>query len=230
VWVGGALDPASVDVGAVVLGGGGLYDGALLDGVPHGKGRASWPDADTMEGVWAHGEPDPEHKGICVRTSASGERYVGEYRGGSLSFPRPHGYGALTAANGSDRCEGLWSEGMPYDCEGVVTLEGQRYEGAWRAGMRTGHGKLRWPSGEVYEGQFADGLPHGRGEQRYADGSSYRGLWRRGVPHGRGRLTEVSGRVLDAEWVDGRQGGGDAELAAEPLGARPQDVFKNVCH
>mmetsp|Transcript_22449 Transcript_22449/g.53200 ORF Transcript_22449/g.53200 Transcript_22449/m.53200 type:complete len:795 (+) Transcript_22449:739-3123(+) len=204
VWVAGNLNFESVDYGTAPLEGGGVYEGGLRESVPFGKGRAHWPNGDTMEGFWAYGEPDPAQTGICVRTSENGDCYVGEYRGGSTAFPRPHGFGALTLFDG-ERCEGSWSEGMPLECNGVVMIEGQRYSGAWRGGVRTGLGKLCWPSGEEYEGIFADGLPHGRGEQRYADGSVYHGIWRRGVPHGRGKLTELSGRVMDAEWVDGRQ-------------------------
>lgn len=217
VWVGGHLDLSSVDSGSAPLEGGGVYDGGLEGGLPHGKGRAHWPNGDTLEARWAHGELDPGEGGICVRTAASGDRYVGELRGGSVAFPRPHGYGALTAANG-DRCEGKWRDGMPLDCDGAVTIEGQRYEGAWRGGVRSGRGRLRWPSGDEYEGQFEEGLPHGRGEHRYADGSSFRGLWRRGVPHGRGRLAEPDGRVVDAQWGDGRQLG-QATASLTPAGS-----------
>lgn len=204
VWVRGSLDLASVDSGGARLEGGGWYEGGLLEGVPHGKGMARWPNGDTIDGQWAHGEPDPAQTAMCVRTAPNGDRYVGEARGGTSAFPRPHGFGALTTASG-DHCEGLWSDGMPLNCAGVVTIDGQRYEGAWRAGVRSGQGRLRWPTGDEYEGQFVDGLPHGRGEHRYADGSRYHGHWQRGLPHGRGRLTEPNGRVVDGEWSEGKQ-------------------------
>lgn len=215
VWVHGALDFASVDRGTARVDGDGAYEGSLRSGEPHGAGRAHWANGDTIDGVWAHGELDTEQPGMCVRTAPNGDRFVGECRGGTAAFPRPHGFGALMTASG-DRCEGSWVDGMPQDCDGVLTLDGQRYEGAWRGGVRTGRGKLSWPSGDEYEGHFVEGLPHGRGEQRYEDGSIYRGLWRRGVPHGRGQLIEPSGRATDAQWADGKQVGAPVEPTPRP--------------
>lgn len=201
-WEKGVLDKASTDRGTAPVDGEGTFEGGLFDGRPNGPGVAQWPNGDMMKATWIMGTLDAAAGGVCRRTLDMG-LYIGEFRGGTLHAPTPHGRGVLEAPSG-DRLEGTWMEGLPYDCSGAFTAHGQHYEGSWRKGARHGPGRLRWSSGEEYAGQFEDGLPHGRGTKTTASGV-YAGEWRSGVPHGAGRFTFATGHVVDGTWDEGRQ-------------------------
>lgn len=58
---------------------GGLYEGTLKDGVPHGKGILKWESGDEYRGQWKDGE-----------MTGFGIRYAGNGKGGY--FSRIQGY------------------------------------------------------------------------------------------------------------------------------------------
>jgi hypothetical protein len=58
---------------------GGLYEGTLKDGVPHGKGILKWESGDEYRGQWQDG-----------KMTGFGIRFVGNGRGGY--FSRTQGY------------------------------------------------------------------------------------------------------------------------------------------
>jgi 1-phosphatidylinositol-4-phosphate 5-kinase len=82
-----------------------------------------------------------------VTVWANGDRYEGEYRGGTE------------------------------DGRGIyVWADGSRYEGEWREGKITGRGTKTWASGMRYDGEWRDDRPDGVGEA-VIGGSRYVGTW-----------------------------------------------------
>jgi hypothetical protein len=71
---------------------GDLYVGAVLNGVPHGKGVKTWPNGHRYEGDWNNGE----REGKGTYTWPSGESYKGEWRKGKW-----HGQGVYTKPEGT---------------------------------------------------------------------------------------------------------------------------------
>lgn len=46
----------------------------------------------------------------------------------------------------------------------------------------------------------------------WPDGKKYRGQFLNGAMNGLGRITDVKGRVLEAEWVDGKRVDGNRAM------------------
>jgi len=175
LWVSGVIDDSRPSKTERLLPDGTRYVGGWQGGVPKGRGTVIYANGERFDGTFAQGIPDPTKACTVVRKLADGH-FVGEMVDGLR-----HGFGILTQKSG-DTSEGTWSRGMPFDCEGVVSIDGQRYAGAWRGGYREGHGVLEWQTGERFIGGFLHGLQHGFGVCEYADGERYEGMWVRGLP------------------------------------------------
>jgi hypothetical protein len=119
-----------------------VYVGDFVDGYFQGKGKITWEDGNVYEGDFVNGMPS---KGKF--TEADGE-YVGNYVNGSK-----HGKGKYTYKNGNVY-EGDWVNGVPVK------------------------GKFIWKEGHVYEGDFVNGKRHGKGKMTYADGRVQEGNWK----------------------------------------------------
>lgn len=130
-WERGELDESIPSRTDRRLPDGSRYSGGWLRGVPHGRGTLVQQNGERLDGLFAQGELDTSQPYTVARRLADGQ-YVGEMLG-----ERKHGFGILT--QGADVCEGSWAAGMPIDCDGAITIDGQRYQGALRAahGMRT---------------------------------------------------------------------------------------------
>ena len=63
-----------------------------------------------------------------TETYADGEKYVGEYKNGTM-----HGKGASTFVNG-DKYEGEYRDGKWHGQATLTTADGDSYEGEWRDG------------------------------------------------------------------------------------------------
>ena len=91
------------------------------------------------------------HNCFGIGTTASGNKYVGEFRDGKY-----HGQGTFTHTDGG------------------------KYVGEWRDGERNGQGTFTFANGDKYVGEFRDDLPNGQGTFTYADGSVKEGVWKDG--------------------------------------------------
>jgi 1-phosphatidylinositol-4-phosphate 5-kinase len=73
---------------------GAVYEGDLLDGRWHGKGKISFPSGDTYDGEWSMGLRD----GVGIYVYATdGTVYEGDWKGGLK-----HGHGRLRYRNGDE--------------------------------------------------------------------------------------------------------------------------------
>ena len=91
------------------------------------------------------------HNCFGIGTTASGNKYVGEFRDGKY-----HGQGAFTFVSGN------------------------KYVGEFRDDKQHGQGTYTFASGSKYLGEFRDGLPNGQGTYTSADGRVKEGIWENG--------------------------------------------------
>ncbi len=129
----------------------GTYTGEVLDGVPHGQGKAVYHSGTTYEGQWADGLPHGQGRAKCYEekgmlSSGPWYDYAGTFEG--------------EFENG-DFKHGKWSE------------RNANYEGDFVDGLYDGYGVKEWNCGvHYYKGQWKEGLYHGTGIL-----SEYDGIW-----------------------------------------------------
>jgi len=175
--------------------------------------------------------------GNCVNgqgtyTLASGNKYVGEFKGtafngqgtytwangdtyvGEFRDDKWHGQGTYTYASGS-KYVGEHKDGKKHG-QGTWTFSnGGKYVGEYRDDKWHGQGTYTYFSGTQYVGEYVgewkDDKWHGQGTYTYADGSKYVGEWKDAKYHGQGTYTYFSGTQYVGEYVgehkDGKRNG-----------------------
>ena len=152
----------------------GVYEGSLVDGEKHGKGKYTWKSGDVYEGDWV----DDRRTGKGKYTWKSGTVYIGDWVDGKRT-----GKGKQTWGKDSK-----WA--------------GDTYEGDWVNEKRTGKGKYIWANKNIYEGDFIEGSRTGKGKYIWVGGDVYEGDFIDGVRTGRGKLTKITGEVYEGKFLD----------------------------
>lgn len=93
---------------------GGMYEGEIVDNLPHGQGTYTRTDGFKYIGEWKHGEMH----GSGVLTFSDGAEYVGELKNDAL-----HGTGKITLFNGSFFA-GEWQFDKPWNGNGFSAAGG----------------------------------------------------------------------------------------------------------
>jgi hypothetical protein len=229
------------------------YEGDMLEGEPHGKGRGVRANGEIYTGEWQDGEPH----GYGALSSADGELiYEGEWRHGMMHgrntfkspasmIPTPLRYSPTAA----------WI----YGCETVAenTLFGTTsksfqlatYQGEVDGGRPCGRGilvvhavadgvanatgtksiKHELSSGGTYDGEWLAGLQHGIGTCTYSDGRSFTGEWISGLPINVKTGAPLSALSSSAPAPAPVRTEFPAATAALPgLTARPKDPFRTL--
>lgn len=118
----------------------GVYRGQCAGGKPHGSGRVSYHNGDTIVGTFKNGVLD----GAGTYTSSNGNVYEGTWMDG-----KRHGNGTFIWARGS-RYVGEWTMDKKHG-NGVYTwANGNRFEGEFRNDKRY-NGKYYTSNGRVYK-------------------------------------------------------------------------------
>lgn len=180
-----------------VLADGSQYQGDLLNGKLHGKGRLVSPTLGTYEGDFVGGS----RQGRGDLRWPNGDHYVGEFK-----QDKPSGQGTMRFANG-DVYEGALEDGIFSGIGRLNMPSGFSYEGAFVNGVRHGQGRVKFPNGNRYEGEFSKGIVSGRGRMEFADGSSYDGEFMDGSPHGSGNYLFADGSRYQGAFRDGLMSG-----------------------
>ena len=135
------------------------YEGAILNGLPHGQGKLSYGDNYEIEGDFEKGFL----KHGMIKDHKKNETYLGEFkRKSSLNkLPMPHGNGKYSFPNGDE------------------------YYGTFKDGMFHGSGIYRWGEddffGDQYSGQFENNKVHGSGIYTMNDRCNFTGVTHKGV-------------------------------------------------
>ena len=175
----------------------GVYEGQLVNGKRHGKGKFTWTGGDVYEGDWV----DDQRIGKGRYTWPSGDVYEGDFVDGKIT-----GKGKKTWANG-DVYEGDWVNDQRTGKGRYTWPSGDVYEGDFVDDKRTGKGRYTFPSGNVYEGDYVDGKRTGKGTFSWADGEMYEGDFVDGKRTGKGKYTWANGDVYEGDFVDGKRTG-----------------------
>ena len=157
---------------------GSVYEGEMLDGKKHGKGKMVFPNKAVYDGEWQ----DDKMNGRATLTMSVPETDVVAVYEGTWINNNQCGYGKMS-------------------CGGFV------YEGEFSGSKFNGKGKVVALDGSVYEGDWVNGKKHGKGKMVYANGTVYEGEWKNDDRNGRGTATYTSGSVYEGEWIDGKKNG-----------------------
>ncbi|PRP76741.1 hypothetical protein PROFUN_11744 [Planoprotostelium fungivorum] len=195
--------------------GGPAYEGEMVDGRPHGQGRAAYRDGSVYQGEWKNGF----YHGYGIMKWTNGATYRGFWSEGVAE-----GFGQCEDHRGT--FEGTWRNNMMHGVARMVTINGsytgqvhfnQRhglgvmkslgnltYAGEWKEDKATGYGRCRWTTGQVYLGQFEDGKAHGFGKTELAGplGFIHEGEYKNGAFQGRGILKKNTGLVYTGDFED----------------------------
>ena len=139
-----------------VLRTGDVYEGDLLNGLPHGKGRLT-QDRCEYEGQFENGVK----QGRGVMQWANGDMYDGSWYKGMWD-----GDGVLVRAAGTTpfRYVGKFATNAMHGIGKITFSDGTEYEGRFEDNTIAGKGKLTFPSGDRYVGSFSQGRAHGMGQ------------------------------------------------------------------
>ena len=128
------------------------YEGAFVNGEPHGLGYEVFGNDDRYEGMFENGRPH----GHGTLIFANGARFEGMFENS-----RPHGRGTLIFAD-SGRHEGMYENGQRHGQGTLISADGGRYEGMFENGQRHGQGTEISADGDRYEGMFENGQRNGQ--------------------------------------------------------------------
>ncbi len=155
-----------------------IYRGAVVNGVPNGKGVKYFPDGSKYEGDWANGLYD----GQGVLTAAD---KVGRYEGG-FSAGQRSGQGRQVYSDGSIY-EGSWSNGMRNGQGKFTAMDGTYLEGNWKDDKANGQATAFNPNyNSKYTGNWQDGMYHGLGVHQLRNSNYYKGSFSSGKRNGDG--------------------------------------------
>ena len=126
------------------------------------------------------------------KTSASGNKYVGEYKNG-----KRNGQFTVTYNNGN-KYVGEYKNGKR-DGQGTETLaSGNKYVGEYKNDRRNGQFTVTYKDGTTYVGEFKNGLKDGHGTFTYLNGNKYVGEYKNGRYSGRGILFGSNGTIKES--------------------------------
>jgi len=106
------------------------YEGEMIDGKRHGKGRQIWNNGTIYEGEFY----DDKAKGKGKLIHREGDFYEGEWEN-----DKANGHGTYVNINGA-KYEGEWKDDKQHG-KGIETWpDGSRYEGEYEMGRKSGKG------------------------------------------------------------------------------------------
>ncbi len=198
----------------------GTYEGTILNGAPHGKGKYTWKNGEVYEGELAFSKRngrgkntyvsgnvydgdwvDNKRHGKCIYTFTSGSIYEGDF-----TDDKQTGRGLMLYSNG-EVYEGDWLDGKRSGSGTYTSKNGLVYYGNWINDKRNGKGKITYANKDTYEGDWVNDVRHGKGKYTYANGDVYDGDWVNEEPRGKGKFTFANGEVYEGDWEGGKRNG-----------------------
>jgi hypothetical protein len=155
--------------GKLTLEDGSIYEGDIINGKPHGKGKLTLTFG-IYEGDFVNGV----RTGKAKLVYSNGDIYEGDYTNGKRT-----GVGKYTFANG-ESYEGDWVDAN-YHGKGKYTYtNGDIFEGIYENDVPQLKGKMIYTNGIVYEGDLIGSVPNGKGKMILTDGKVAEGNWKDG--------------------------------------------------
>lgn len=123
-----------------------LYEGSILDGKKHGKGKIVYSNKIVYEGEWLNDAKN----GKGITTLPNGDKLEGLYINGKLN-----GEGSYTYAD-SEKYEGGFKD-SEFHGYGVYTfVNGNKYEGGWKEGKKNGIGMIVYKDGKKLHCEYVN--------------------------------------------------------------------------
>ncbi len=145
----------------------GVYEGGVLNGVPHGKGKYTYNNGNVFEGEFVNGK----RMGMGVLKVKDGGELSGQFVNGRI-----HGKGKDILKSG-DVYVGEFKDGER-NGKGTYTFKsGSVYVGEFIDGKINGRGEFKYAIGDSYKGEFVNEKRHGYGVYTYKSGRKEEGLW-----------------------------------------------------
>ena len=163
------------------------------------------------------------HNCFGAKTSASGQKYVGEFKDDER-----HGQGTNTWADG-DKYVGEFKDGKRHGQGTDTYASGDTYVGEYKDDKPTGQGTYTWANGNTYVGELKDGKRHGQGTNTYANGDIYVGKFKDDERHGQGTFTFSNGVKYAGEWIDGKFADKSKERLAIEMAEKKTNTIYNAC-
>lgn len=129
------------------------YIGQWSNGKTEGVGKMIYVDGESLEGIYANGEPVK-----AIKHYKNGDIYDGEWR-----EKMRNGYGEYKWIVG-DRYVGNWEHGNLHGNGTYYWSDKRTYVGNWVNHNQEGFGIFEWPDGHKYEGNWQHGKRHGQGK------------------------------------------------------------------
>jgi len=216
----------------------GAYEGTMLNGQRHGRGKYTWKDGAVHIGYWKNGNRRGKGKmfyangtvyegvwknnfrhGNGKQTYADDGVYIGDWENDVRS-----GFGRLIFASGANY-NGAWKDDM-YHGKGTMLFEDDAlYTGSWKNGKMNGKGKLIWRNGGIYTGYFENGERNGRCKLIYADGGLFKGTMLNGIRKS-GKVECPDGDVFEGFFDE--DGDPQGEYEKIPIGSERDSFNKRL--
>lgn len=166
---------------------GSVYQGACVDGVPHGAGELYAADGSVFKGEFEYGQPvkvqAPEKNAARKVDSVRDDELTYEFNNLSTGYGKsvlikPAGVKIMVRTNVTSLkviCKGRFKGDQLID--GKVTMsDGNWLQGVFEDGvLMEGKGKTVDKYRVTYEGEIKNGFPHGSGKCYYNDGTWFEG-------------------------------------------------------
>ncbi len=179
-----------------------VYEGQLLDGVPHGQGKMTF----TSDSV------------VGVNDYKKGDVYVGHFQKGIFS-----GEGEITNPNGR-HMKGNFVNG-DINGFGIYNTSEFQYKGDFADSKPDGKGEIKWPDGSHYQGDLKNGLMDGHGTYTDTNKSQYTGQMKLNQLDGIGKMNYSQGGSYEGSWLKDQYNGPGVLITTD--GAKYEGSFIN---
>ncbi len=197
---------------------GDIYEGEILNDLPHGQGTYIWSNGDVYKGCFVEGCIT----GVGKRIWSDGNTYEGSFLNGT-----EHGKGKISFLNGTiyegnffngqlkgfgnriyrdgEIEHGWWTDGefRKITKKTICYPSGTIYEGETKDNIEHGKGRYTWLNGDVYEGDFVEGYRTGKGAITWSNGDAYEGNFFNDKITGYGKKIYKTGKIEEGYWKNG---------------------------
>ena len=191
-----------------------IYEGAINNNLPNGKGELYTANGDKYQGEFKNG--DMIYGTVIFKDD--GTIYKGNFENGNFN-----GLGKMTWVN-NIQYQGNFENSMFSGKGEIIKINNldkkEMYNGTFLESEFNGKGKYTFSNGDIYEGEFENGMIKGYGiyQRKNGDGIKYEGYWNDDYPNGNGELIlgkyKLKGFWRNGDFIDN----GEKEI----------EKFKNV--
>ena len=192
-----------VGYGKITRANGEIYEGGLLNGKPHGKGKLTSSDGTVVVGTWTEGVKDYEHTDEDYENAGGDERFGESIENSNDSIKGSEKDVTIETFEFKDGIyKGEAIDNVPHGKGKITWSDGSSSEGTFTNGILNGKVQCILSNGEVFIGEFKNNLPNGKGTLIRNGVPIYKGELLDGAFCGHGTRTLENGTTVEGEWID----------------------------